>query len=518
MRHNSARSIVIGLVLALASAWCCGPASAARWLRADSPLFTVYSDGDQATLRAFTQDLQDYDALLRSVTGITAPQPLNKLTVYLLDSKAGLREINRYAPGEVIGFYNATPNGIFLAAIRNSPFGERMPARTVIFHEYTHHFVHQYASTLYPDWLDEGLAEYYATAEIKADQVELGHVTPGRMLELETQPWIPVEKLLTAHNDHQRERVFYAEAWLITHYMMETPERRKQLADYLQATERGMDNAHAFASAFGMTFDAFDDVMKDYFLHDKPAITALPRPVDIAPTDIAVVALPPSADQLLLLHARMIDGAIKQGDVASLVKEARGLTAAFPDDPLALRTVGMAEAFYGDPNKADIALDHLLALQPDDVEALQIKARRYLMAGRKQPGQRIEMFSKARFYADEVSKLDPNNYQALYIDALAGEDRPGSPSAGTLNTFLRAHQLAPQVTELSLNVATALLHAGRMAEAKDILDRLANSPHAGGGSEAARDMLKKVAAGVYGDSRLPGAVNAEAQDRSAALP
>ena len=212
MKSETVRVAVLGLALIVVFACGFGHAAMARWLRAETPLFVVYSDGDEASLRAFSQDLQDYDAHLQSATGIAETLAPSKLTVYLLDSKAGLREINRYAPSEVIGFYNATPNGIFLAAIRNSPFGERMPARTVIFHEYTHHFIHQYDRSLYPDWLDEGLAEYYATAEITADPSGAGtrHAWPhaGAPISVMDAGGPAVHR----HNGHQRDRVFYAES------------------------------------------------------------------------------------------------------------------------------------------------------------------------------------------------------------------------------------------------------------------------------------------------------------------
>jgi hypothetical protein len=36
--------------------------SEARWLRAESPQFIVYSEGSEASVRAATQELQDFDA------------------------------------------------------------------------------------------------------------------------------------------------------------------------------------------------------------------------------------------------------------------------------------------------------------------------------------------------------------------------------------------------------------------------------------------------------------------------
>ena len=44
----------------------------ARWLRAESAHFVIYSDGDEAGLREYVRRLEIYDAVLRSRTGVSA--------------------------------------------------------------------------------------------------------------------------------------------------------------------------------------------------------------------------------------------------------------------------------------------------------------------------------------------------------------------------------------------------------------------------------------------------------------
>ena len=58
----------------------------ARWLRAESPKFVIYSDGAEDELRDVTRKLEEYDALWRHLTGAKAKESLNKLTIYLLPS------------------------------------------------------------------------------------------------------------------------------------------------------------------------------------------------------------------------------------------------------------------------------------------------------------------------------------------------------------------------------------------------------------------------------------------------
>ena len=49
------------------------------------------------------------------------------------------------------------------------------------------------AADLYQEELDEGLAEYFATAEIRDDEVSLGAVSPERMQPLKTSSLLPLK-------------------------------------------------------------------------------------------------------------------------------------------------------------------------------------------------------------------------------------------------------------------------------------------------------------------------------------
>ena len=62
------------LVFTTAALTACVAATSAqaRWLKAESPLFVIYSEGGEKELRNYTQRLEEYDGLLRTMTGTTA--------------------------------------------------------------------------------------------------------------------------------------------------------------------------------------------------------------------------------------------------------------------------------------------------------------------------------------------------------------------------------------------------------------------------------------------------------------
>ena len=111
---------------------------------------------------------------------------------------------------------------------------------------------------------------------------------------------------------------------------------------------------------------------------------------------------------------------------AAFVAQVEADAAPFGDDPAALRAVGMAQALFGDLDKADVALDRLLALRPDDVDGNWLKGVRWVMAGWKDPAQRMADFTLARGFLAQTLKGDPNHYSALWLYGLTAW--PGAAS------------------------------------------------------------------------------------------
>ena len=79
------------------------------------------------------------------MTGTTAPPPANKLKIYLVENNDQLREVASRASADVRGLYLALPSGTLTIAVREDIGGAKwLSAQSIIFHEYTHHFMYQY--------------------------------------------------------------------------------------------------------------------------------------------------------------------------------------------------------------------------------------------------------------------------------------------------------------------------------------------------------------------------------------
>src|SRR5690606_33994040 len=141
----------ITVLTVLFTATLAQPASA-RWLRADTNNFIIYSEGNEKSLRSFAENLQRFDATLRHRFHVPGGFEPNRLTIYLVPKAA---DAGRLASGKdgssIAGFYNATADGSFAVSNRENDAGRGTPAaQQTLFHEYAHHFMKRYVPAAFP--------------------------------------------------------------------------------------------------------------------------------------------------------------------------------------------------------------------------------------------------------------------------------------------------------------------------------------------------------------------------------
>ena len=466
-------------LFALALLWLAAAAPAeAAWLRAESPHFIVYGEGREADLRARVAELEDFDGLLRMLTGTNARPGQAKLNVYLVRGYAEQRQIWPRAASNVGGFYTGTAEGVLAVsdvARRGMPSGNE-----ILFHEYAHHFLLQYFPGVYPAWYTEGFAEYLMTATFEATTIELGRSHPGRTPFLGMR-WLEMEEVLWGL---RREATpiargqFYAQSWLLVHYLLRDPTRAAQLNRYLRAVNAGQEQRAAFAEAFAATPSQLQQRLADY-RRNGFTFSRLQRPSATAPPAITIAALPPSAERLMFADValRIADTGAADALLQRIRREAR------PEgDPYAQRVLARAEAMYGDADVAGRLLTPLLAAAPEDAELLYLIGLRH---ARNEPRTAAGWFARA--YA-----ADPNHFPAMFRHALILAGMGAESRDEAMALALRAHGIAPQTDVIRLNAAAMLARRERWVEAEALLAPLANGAHAD--NAAARTLLAKVRA------------------------
>lgn len=462
----------------------------ARWLEAETPHFIVYSDGAEPKLREFALLLEDYDALLRMLTGTGAEASPNKLRVYLVRGPAALREI-RDVPNSIAGMYVAAPGGTAAFSIRRDSGGEfGVESEDVLLHEYAHHFMTQYHPYGYPAWYLEGFAEYLMTAAFTPKRIEVGRFSPNRGIWLTQGNWLPLETLLTKRPGELRtdqRAMYYAQAWLAVHYIYRTPGKLVALRNYLLAIGSGTPTVEAFTTAFGTDLTGFQRELKRYTAGNM-TYSAFDRTAAAAAPTIAVRTLPGSADELMLPLANLRAGVGKEWQ-ASRLAQVRSAAARYPDDPFAQRVLALAEATIGDPQAAIGAADKLLARDANDAEALLAKASAIMKQARDTPGDKRPLLSQARQLFVRANKAAPNQVPILFGYALA-QLASGPPNQNILDVLLLARSLAPQVAEIGMVTAYAAMHRGDFVGAENLLKPIAYNPHGGSLAAGAARMIE----------------------------
>ena len=481
MSMSWVRALAISLSLLIFSL---GGTAQAEWRRAESPNFVVYSQGSESALRRYVRDLEIYDFILRLRMGLPAATAGRKLPIYLVGNRAGLVQINPTTGPNVLGTYFPVGEDIFAAAVRDSE-------QDYLFHEYFHHFSFQIGSTSsYPAWLIEGLAEYFMTAEISETAVKVGGYNEGRVQGLFSATWLPLEDLVTKRFSEVRrgaqQQSYYPVSWLLTHWFMSDETRRQQLSAYIREVQEGEDSVVAMERATGLTMDQIRQQLRSY-----RRLTIITYTADFPETPITMTRLPRSADDLLLVSQRLKAGVEedKRAETAALV---RRLAARHPDDPFAMLQLGHAELHFGDPEVGEVVLNRLLEREPDNVEALQLMASRFMRLAKDNPDETVSLMRRARSYLARAYRLDPAQYFTLQLLAQTREVEADYPTENDLVTWDQASRLAPQLASIRLGFANALMRAEEFDEAAILLRPLANAPHGGPAAEMAAVLMERA--------------------------
>jgi len=454
----------------------------AEWFRAESPNFIVYGEMTQSQLRERAALLEEFDAFLRLLTGTTAPPAPNKLRVYLVHGPAEMQIVMPVGEG-VGGFYRAGPEAI--VAVADETTNWRRNEDDTLLHEYAHHFMMQYHPAPYPSWYVEGFADYVATADIRPERIEYGNYSLVRASWLTSDaPWVSYDEILFGSLKRVRAGTYYAQSWLLVHYIMADEGRRAAFVRFVQALGRGEDPRAAFTAAFRMSVADVDRTLRDYrrriTFHRIERVGARPAP-QIAITRIANGGLDPP-----LLEAGLMTGGAANAPGRMLDRARR---AAGGGDPYGQRIRARAEILYGDPAAADALLDPQLAAAPADADLLYLKGLRHLVAGRRDPAARVAQYRLAGTFFARAIRADPDHWPSLfhYAETLPSERLL---SDNGRNILLLATSLAPQVIEIRLAAAHLLLLRGEFEQAEALLLPVSPTVHDPDGADLAAVYLR----------------------------
>lgn len=122
-------------------------------------------------------------------------------------------------------------------------------------HEYVHFLIRNQSQQNYPQWFDEGFAEYLGAARSHRNAFELGRYAEHRLSSLSYSHWIPLEKIVASEKYYgtwtaEQRAMFYAQSWALVHYLQNLPGHRQDLQQYLRLVESGVSSVEAFEQTY----------------------------------------------------------------------------------------------------------------------------------------------------------------------------------------------------------------------------------------------------------------------------
>jgi Tfp pilus assembly protein PilF len=232
-------------------------ASEKEWAEVRSPHFRIITDGSESAARRVAREFE----LIRFAMSSVYPKlRLDSGAPLLLLCPRDESSLKTLAPQFWKG-KGFKPAGFFqhgwdkeYAMVRLDEL--RPESYEVVYHEYVHSVMHLNIRWL-PLWLDEGLADFHANTRFEKNRIYVG-APSWRLRILRSRSPIPLSTLLSVtpnspyYHDEDKADIFYAQSWLLTHYLffgpgMDSGRKLLRFITLLDETEQ----MKAFEQVFG---------------------------------------------------------------------------------------------------------------------------------------------------------------------------------------------------------------------------------------------------------------------------
>ena len=472
--------------------------ASAQWHEARSKHFVIYADQSPEELRRYAEKLERFDAAVREARGTpdVTSGTATRVTLFLVRDLRELRRIYGDEEASVAGFYIPRASGSVAFVPEQSGHSGKfeLSSESIFFHEYTHHLMLQDADRPLPSWLTEGFAEFFANPRFNPDgSVVIGAPPTYRAEALYTIWRLPLAKMLSGDYQHltgMEWESIYGRGWLLTHLLSFDLERRGQLTRYLDAIAAGVPAGKAAEDAFG-DLKKLDKELNAYFKKDVFTVATIPAeklrlpPIEVRP-------LTPGEAKTMGIRIQLARGGgkLRAGDLAG---RARKVAEAHPEDPSVLTLLAQAEYAAGNHQAASEAADRALRIEPNSVQALLAKGKAMLDLAKASPA--TADWAAIRAHIVKANKADPENAEPLALFHRTYVAQGVRPPKNALDGLVYAVALAPQDSELRMELIGQLIDENRMSDAGRVVTPLAYSPHRGKWRDAAIGLLQEIVAG-----------------------
>jgi hypothetical protein len=390
-------------------------------------------------------------------------------------------------------------------------------AESLLYAGYAQHYLLSHFPAAYPRWYLDGFGQIFGSFATKGDNIiEFGRAPTGAGAVLDEFGGFPIADVL---NDHylaekpSNTRWTPIHAWLLTHYLFFSDDRRPQLRRYLSLRAAGTDAATA-AQVFGdpqklgRELRAYFGVRKPYdqITYDGSAIedpivhrlsqgeAAFVRGrLELGGRILPPPAVAPRADVQAI--AKLRDHAIRERD--RWLDQLRADAARWKSEPQAQLLLAEAECRSDHADRCLVAADAAHALMPSDARALAWRGDALARLAAVAPlAERAGKLADARKAIIVANRADPEAVEPLiaYYESFArtGAAAPDSAIDGLQKTVMEV----PNSPESRLRLATGLANHKQPDAARQVILPVAKGPYDSPERPAALALLDRLGAGV----------------------
>ena len=243
------------------------------WVGVRSPHYLLVGDTTESELREVAVRFEQFRnafAQLFPASGLRSSVPTTVVVFKDFDSYKDFRPLYQGRPTDFVSYFQSGLDINYIAL----PLGrDRESLYVKLFHESVHLLLDSQARRI-PDWLNEGLAQYYSTFEfdLAANQYGLGKPVAGNLLLLRQNKLLPLATLFAVdrasadYNERERSGIFNAQSWAFVHYLLTAGDGRRQLQllRFIELTAAGAPFETSFRQSFKAGYETLEAELKEY--------------------------------------------------------------------------------------------------------------------------------------------------------------------------------------------------------------------------------------------------------------
>jgi tetratricopeptide (TPR) repeat protein len=383
------------------------------WVQVSSDTYIVKSSAGEERARKVLKELEGFHQLIGSTLVFRNTElPELPIEVLVIGDEPTLKELQPEYNGRRVnfaGFYQAGQDRDFIV-LSGRVFPETLTS--VVYHELTHYFLARGLRSR-PIWLNEGLAEYFSTAEIRNDEIALGALSLDRLQLLKTSSLLTLKDFFAVdtsspyYNESSKASVFYAQAWAFMHFMMHG-EHAAPFKQYLQALQSGDADLLQYLNVSDRDLEVhFQNYLKTFIQRTGRNLVK----VSGEDWEMQIASIPETEAHMSIAEIFLANGKLRDAQ-----RHLEILAAQAPNSTRVSYYRGILAQIAGNPGAREFFVDALLdpflapraAIQLVSMGDMHIPAVRTILEETAAKGTRNpEVYlALAKIYAEEVKRIE----------------------------------------------------------------------------------------------------------------